>query len=361
MTLPPPSVPPQELRVAQSRSAYRWPLRLCLAALAFAALVAVSARSAPWNPGDAPRVVLLYEGGGVLVALAAVAWAVVMFRNRLVVTIGGKGLVLRRGRAEASVPVSALEAVGIAWPVTDPVWTVWFDPAAAPDVAAVTKVDGRAAALLRDGVLRPGRLDAVRDASTATFGVPWRVVDDAGEDVPPPAADALTRADRVIVDGRCRYRNERGGALLAVACGRLVKQATARNGFVALNPDRGRRTIVLRDPHAERLLVFERTSRLRGRGRMRVLDADGRLVGRIRGSHEPSFHSADGTLLGTTRGDGGRYVVTGVDGRESASLRTKSGADDGRMWLHRSPSAPDALRALTLALPMVVRIARQSS
>ncbi|MFC4053754.1 hypothetical protein ACFOY4_29030 [Actinomadura syzygii] len=144
------------------------------------------------------------------------------------------------------------------------------------------------------------------------------------------------------MDDRGRYRSERGGALLAVACG-------------------GRRTVVLRDPHTARLLVFKRPPL--GRDRMRVLDADGRLIGRIRGSREPSFHAADGMLLGATRGDGGRYVVTGVDGRESASLRrAQGGADDeGRWRLHRSPSAPAALRALTLALPLLVGVASRPS
>ncbi|TYK44912.1 hypothetical protein [Actinomadura decatromicini] len=338
MSVPPPSVPPQELRVAPGRRAYRWPLRIGLAALALAALAALAAQIGLWDADDALQVVILLGIG----ASAAAAWAAVIFRTRLVVTIDAKGLVLRRGGARASVPVSALDAVGIAWPVADPVWTVWFDPAAAPGVAAVTKTEGGSAPLLRGRLLPPGRLDAVRDAATGTLGVPWRVVDDAGEEVEPPPPNALTRADRVTVDDRGRYRSERGGALLAVACGR-------------------RRTVVLRDPYAAPLLVFKRPPL--GGDRMRVLDADGRLIGRVRGSREPSFHAADGMLLGTTRGDGGRYVVTGVDGRESASLRRAraEGGDDGRWRLHRSPSAPAALRALTLALPMLVGAASRPS
>ncbi|TYB41989.1 hypothetical protein [Actinomadura chibensis] len=335
MSVPPPSVPPQELRVAPGRRAYRWPLRTCLAALALAALAALAARTGALDAEDARRAAVLLGIG----ALAAAGWAAVIFRTRLVVTIDAKGLVLRRGGARASVPVSALDAIGIAWPVADPVWTVWLDPAAAPGVAAVAKVEDGAAPLLRGRLLPPGRLDAVRDAATGTLGVPWRVVDDAGEEVEPPPPDALTRADRVTVDDRGRYRCERGGALLAVACGR-------------------RRTVVLRDPHAARLLVFKRPPL--GRDRIRVLDADGRLIGRVRGSREPSFHAADGMLLGTTRGGGGRYVVTGVDGRESASLRVPADGEGGTR-LYRSPSAPAALRALTLALPLLAGAAPRPS
>ncbi|MFI0481235.1 hypothetical protein [Actinomadura sp. 9N215] len=364
MSVAPPTVPP-ELRITLGRGAYRWPLRVCLAALAAGLLVPLSMRAGggAWEPDEARRVIALYGGGGALVAVAAVLWALVIFRNRLVVTIGEKGLVLRRGKRRAVVPAAAVDAVGIVWPVADPVWTVWFDPEAAPEVGDVAKVEGGAATLLRDRSLPSGWLPAVRAAATESLGVRWRVLDDEGEEVARPPADALARADRVLVDGKGRYRDQGGGALVAVPCGRLARRAAGEGRFrrePGRGRGRGRRTIVLRDPHAGRLLAFKKTSWLTG-GRMRVYGADGRLIGVINGSREPSFHTAGGMLLGTTRQDGDRHVVTGIDGRESASLRTGSGADDGGMWLERSRSAPDPLRTLTLALPMVVRLARQPS
>lgn len=359
------SVPPPELKITLGRRAYRRPVGLSLAGLALGLVFSLATMPAgeAWTPGLDRRVIVFCGGAGVLIALAGALWALVLHRSRLIVTIGEKGLVLRRGEKEAVVPAAAVDAVGITWPVGDPVWTVWFDPEAVAGVGAVAKVgaDGRAATLLRDGSLPSGWLPAVRAATTGTLGAGWRVVDDAGAEVPPPPADALSKADRVLVDGTGRYRDERGGGLLAIACGRPAGGPEARSGALPLASDRGRRTVVLRDPHAGTLLVFKRTSRLPGRDRLRVLDADGRLVGEVRGGHEPSFHAAGGMFLGAARhAGGGRYVVTGVDGRESASLRTESGADDGRMRLTRSPSAPAALRTLTLALPIAVRIARQS-
>ncbi|MFI0369813.1 hypothetical protein ACH35V_18230 [Actinomadura sp. 1N219] len=363
MSVPPPTRSLPDLRVTLGRGAYRWPFRVCLAALAIGLLISLSTRtggSAAWGAGEARRAIAVYGGGGALVALAAIVWAFVIFRNRLVVTVGEKGLVLRRAKKQAVIPADAVRAVGIVWPVADPVLTVWFDTAAAPDAGAIVKVDGDAAALLRDRSLPSGWLPAVRAAATENLGASWRVLDDEGEEVEQPRADALARADRLLVDGAGRYRDQGGGALIAVACGRLARRGPGPARF-RRNPDRGRRTIVLRDPHAGRLLAFKKTSRLTGGGRMRVFDADGRHVGTIERLREPSFYSAGGTLLGTTRRHGDRHVVTGVDGRESASLRTKSGADDSRMWLERSRSAPDQLRTLTLALPMVVRLARQAA
>ncbi|TMR02704.1 hypothetical protein ETD83_11855 [Actinomadura soli] len=363
MSVPPPSRSQPELRVTLGRGAYRWPLRVCLAALTVGLLISLSTRAgggAAWAPGEARRAIAVYGGGGALIALAAIVWAIVIFRNRVVVTVGEKGLVLRRAKQQAVIPADAVHAVGIVWPVADPVWTVWFDTEAAPDVGAVAKMDGDAVALHRDRSLPSGWLPSVRTAATETLGTAWRVLDDKGEEVEQPRADALAKADRLLVDGTGRYRDQGGGALVAVACGRLARRGPGPARF-RRNPDRGRRTIVLRDPHAGRLLAFRKTSRLAGGGRMRVFDADGRHLGTIKRLREPSFHAAGGTLLGTTRRHGDRHIVTGVDGRESASLRTKSGADDGRMWLERSRSAPDLLRTLTLALPMVVRLARQSS
>ncbi|TDB88401.1 hypothetical protein E1264_11525 [Actinomadura sp. KC216] len=363
MSVPPPSRSQPELRVTLGRGAYRRPLRIGLAALAVGLLVSLSTRTgdgAAWAPGEARRVVTIWGGGGALIALAAALWAFVIFRNRLVVTIGEKGLVLRRARHQVVVPGGAVRAVGIVWPVADPVWTVWLDTEAAPDVAAVAKMDGGAIALHRSRSLPSGWLPSVRTAATETLGAAWRVLDDEGGEVEEPRPDALSRADRLLVDGTGRYRDQGGGGLVAIACGRLARRGPGPARF-RRNPDRGRRTIVLRDPHAGRLLAFKKTSRLAGGGRMRVFDADGRHIGTINRLREPSFHAAGGTLLGTTRRHGDRHVVTGVDGRESASLRTRSGADDGRMWLERSRSAPDLLRTLTLALPMVVRLARQSS
>lgn len=343
------------------RRAYRWPFRVLLAALAAGLAVSLSTRSnaEAWDPEKARQVIVLYGGGAALVALAAVLWAVRIHRTRLIVTIGEKGLTLRRGRREAEVPAGAVRAVGITWPVTDPVWTLWLESEAAPDVAAVAETDGHAVTLHKGGSLPSGWLEAVRTATADTLGAAWRVVDDEGEEVPAPVPDALSAAGRVLVDGTGRYRDERGGALLAVASGRLARRPWGRSGMFPMNPNAGRRTIVLRDPHARALLVFRRRSRLVGRDTTRVLDADGRLLGILRGGPEPSFHATDGMLLGSARQAGGRLTVTGVDGRESATLRTKSDADDSRMWLHRSPSAPEPLRTLLLALPTAIRIARQ--
>ncbi|RFS82370.1 hypothetical protein D0T12_26540 [Actinomadura spongiicola] len=342
MSVPSPSPPAPSgaapvLRVTLGRGAYRWPFRVALAALAVGALAGPSSRAAGY-------------GGGALVALAAAVWAFAIHRDRLVVTMTGTGLVLRRGADEATVPGGAVDAVGIVWRGTDPVWTVWFDPGAAPGVDAVTTVEGDAAVLLRDRDLPSGRLPAVRAAVTEELGLRWRVLDGTGEEIDPPKADALGRADHVLVDGVLtngglangagRYRDERDGALLAVAS--------------------GRRTVVLRDPNAGRLLVFRRTPRPTRRRIVRVSDADGRFLGTVRGPREPSFHTPSGMLLGTTRQHGDRHVVTGIDGRESASLRRTGGPDEGRVRLERSPSAPEPLRTLALALPLVVRSARRS-
>ncbi|URM93181.1 hypothetical protein LUW76_01815 [Actinomadura madurae] len=204
MSVPPPAVPPPDLRMTLGRGAYRWPFRIFLAALAAGLAVSLSTRSnaEAWDPEKARQVITAYGGGAALVALAAVLWAVRIHRTRLIVTIGEKGVTLRRGRREAAVPVSALRAVGITWPVTDPVWTLWLESEAAPDVAAVAGTDGRTVTLLRSGSLPSGWLEAVREAATGTLGVAWRVVDDEGEEVPAPGADALSSARRVLVDGR---------------------------------------------------------------------------------------------------------------------------------------------------------------
>ncbi|RKS73643.1 hypothetical protein BZB76_4345 [Actinomadura pelletieri DSM 43383] len=342
MSVPSPSPPAPSgaapvSRVTLGRGAYRWPFRVALAALVVGALAAPSSRTAA-------------IGVGALLALAAAVWAFLIHRDRLVVTLADTGLVLRRGAEEATIPVGAVDAVGIVWRGTDPVWTVWFDTGAAPGVDAVTTVEGDAAVLLRDRDLPAGRLPAVHAAVTEHLGLRWRVLDDTGEEIDPPKADALARADQVLVEGVLvngglakgagRYRDERGGTLLAVASGR------------------GR--VVLRDPHAARLLVFRRTPLPARRKVVRVSDADGRFLGTVRGSQEPSFHTPSGMLLGTTRRHGDRHVVTGIDGRESASLRTVGDPGDGRRRLERSPSAPEPLRTLTLALPLVVRSARRS-
>jgi hypothetical protein len=223
--------------------------------------------------------------------------------------------------------------MGTVGPVADPVWTVWFDAEAAASVGSVVEVDDDAAALLRDRSLPPGWLPVVRAAAEEHLGAPWRVLDDAGEVVEPLPVHALTRAASLLVDDAGRYRDPRG-AVMAVVVRR-----------------RGRRTVVLRDPHAGRLLAVRRPARL-GRGVTRVFGADGGLLGTIRGRDEPSFHTRGGTLLGVTRRAGDRRVVTGVDGRESASLGAK---DDAGVLLRRSPSTPEPLRTLALALPLVVR------
>ncbi|WP_165978554.1 hypothetical protein [Actinomadura darangshiensis] len=297
------------------RRAYRRPLRLLLAALTITAVFVLTV----------PEPVRRYGAAGVLVVLAAALWAVRIHRTRLIVTIGEKGVALRRGALEVKIPVSAVDAAGITWPATEPVWTVWFDRSAAPGVEAVAEVDGDAVALFSGASLPSGRLEAARTAAAGILGAEWRVLDDRGEEVPPPAPGALARADRLLVDGTGRFRDERAGTLLAVAS--------------------GRRRIEVRDPHGGVLLVFRRPSRLPGRGGVRVRDGDGRLAGSLHGRSEPSFHDAGGTLLGSALQAGGQCVVTGVDGRRSAALR----AGTGGMALERSPSAPGELRTLALA------------
>ncbi|GAA4396726.1 hypothetical protein GCM10023088_79470 [Actinomadura verrucosospora] len=318
--------------------AYRWPLRVLTAAPAAGAALLLAARpgTGPLDPESARRPLLLCGGGCLLAALAALIWAARLHRARLIVTIGEQGVTLRRSGREAAVPAGAVEAVGIRWPVDDPVWTLWVDPERAPGVEAVAEVDGNAVTLLRGASLPSGWLPAVRTATADRLSAAWRVVDDEGREVPPPAAGALAGARRIVVDGAGRYRDRDGGAVLAVACGR-----------------RGRRTIVLRDPHAAALLVVRGPSRLPGRDRVRVLDADGRPLGFVRGLREPSFHTAGGMLLGTTRATGDGRVVTGVDGRRSATLRIIGDAE-ARVELERSPSAPDPLRTLVLALPVAI-------
>ncbi|TDB98759.1 hypothetical protein [Actinomadura sp. 7K534] len=338
------SVPPPALTITLGRNAYRWPLRICLTALTVGLAVSLSTLTGPGAraPEEAGRAIAGYGGGAALIALAAAVWAFAIYRDRLIVTIGRDGLTLRRRGREATIPAGAVEAVGITWPVADPVWTVWFDSEAAPGVGAVTKIDGRAAVLLRERSLPQGWLEAVHATATETLGACWRVLDDEGREVDPLPRDALREADHVVLDGEGRYRDDRTGALLAVACG-----PTAESPGL---PPPGR-TTVLRDPHARPLLEFR--GGLAG-GRVRVFLADGRPAGEIRGSQEPSFHMPDGTLLGTTRPAGGRHVVTGVDGRESATLWSKGGDGGVRLRLERSPSAPDPLRTLALALPMAV-------
>ncbi|WP_149258550.1 hypothetical protein [Actinomadura sp. K4S16] len=344
MSVPPPAVPPPGLRITLGARAYRRPLGLLLAALAVGAAALPAARSGlgSWEPESARGALLLCGGGCLLASLAAVLWAVRLHLTRLVVTIDAEGVVLRRSGREARVPAGAVDAVGIRWPVSDPVWTLWLDPERAPGVEAVAPVDGKAVALLRDRTLPSGWLQAVRTATAETLGAAWRVVDDEGEEVPPPAAGALSRAPQIAVDGRGRYRDRDGGAVLAVACRR-----------------RGRRTVVLRDPHAAALLVVRGPSRLPGRDRVRVLDPAGRTLGFLRGPREPSFHTAGGMLLGSTRETGGGLVVTGIDGRRSAALGTGGEGDRDEVRLERSPSAPDPLRTLALALPVAFRPGRR--
>lgn len=331
------SVSPPALTITLGRKAYRWPLRVCLAALTAGLAVSLSVVSGPraWDPERARTAIALCGGGAVLVALAAAAWGLLIHRNRLIATIGGDGVTLRRAGREARVPADAVDAVGITWPVADPVLTLWYDPGAAPDAAAVARTEGRAAALFRESSLPEGWAGPVRAAVTGTLGAPWRVVNAEGREVGRPPRDALLRADHILVDDDGVHRDEHSGALLALACGRSLP---------------GGRTVVLRDPHARTLLVFRK-----GRpwsARVRVYRPDGSPVGELRGAQEPSFHTPDGTLLGTTRRTGDRHVVTGVDARESASLQHKDG---GGRRLVRSPSAPEPLRALALALPLAAR------
>jgi len=314
--------------------------------------------------GPAAGPLIGYGGGGLLVGLAGVIWAFTVHRRRLIVTIRADGIALRRRDDEATIPSGAVRAVGLTWPISDPVWTTWYDPAAAPGIDAVTKV-GRhggqeaAATLLRDRSLPAGWLGAVHAATTEILGGAWRVLDERGQEVPGPPPRALFDADRVLVDGEGRYRDERGGALLAQACGTLEKKSTEGASFWAVNPNKGRRSIVLRDPHARTVLIINRLSRTLRRERVAVLDADGNRLGELSGRGRMSLRSADGTPLGTVHDDGGRYLVTDTAGREVAVLRTKSKADNSRMWLEFGTECPDPLRPLALALPIAVRFTRQ--
>ncbi|MFA1537737.1 hypothetical protein [Actinomadura monticuli] len=355
-----------ELRLTLGPRAYRWPFALAVAGpvVGLALCASTLPNEEAWESGAVAGTLVFYGGGGLLVGLAGAVWALAVHRGRLIVTISGDGIALRRRDGEATIPSGAVRAVGLTWPISDPVWTTWYDPAAAPGVDAVTKVGRRApeesaATLLRDRSLPAGWLEEVRAATTEILGGAWRVLDERGQEVPGPPPRALFDADRVLVDGEGRYRNERGGALLAQACGTLERKSTQGASFFAVNPNKKRRSIVLRDPHARTVLVLNRSSRTLGGERMTVLDADGNRLGELGGRGRMSLRSADGTPLGTVRQDGGRYVLTDATGREAASLRTKSGADNSRMWLEFAPGCPEPLRPLALALPIAVRITRQ--
>ncbi|WP_067792910.1 hypothetical protein [Actinomadura formosensis] len=352
-----------ELRVTLGPRAYRWPFAMAVAGPLIG--LGLCASTLPTSyAGTVAGPLIVYGGGGLMVGLVGVIWALTVHRSRLIVTIRGDGIALRHRDDEATIPSSAVHAVGLTWPISDPVWTTWYDPAAAPGIDTVTKVGRRdqkeaVATLLRDRSLPAGWLEAVHAATIEILGGTWRVLDDRGQEVPGPSPRALFDADRVLVNGEGRYRNERGGALLAQACGRLMKKSTEGASFFATNPNKRRRSIVLRDPHARTMLIINRMPRTLGRERMTVLDADGNSLGELGGRGEMSLRSAGGTLLGTVHQDGGRYAVTDTTGREVASLRTKSKADNSRMWLEFSPECPEPLRPLALALPIAVRITRQ--
>ncbi|WP_346044944.1 hypothetical protein [Actinomadura chokoriensis] len=354
----------QELQVTLGPRAYRWPVGMAVAGPVVGLLIVASTLpdAMAWGSGVPMSTALFYGGGGLVVGLAGLIWALHVHRTRLIVTMGSDGVVLRRRDAEAALPASGVCAIGITWPISDPTWTLWYDPAAGPGIDTVTKVEQHgheaAATLLRDRSLPVGWLEAVRTA-TEILDAAWRVLDDRGQEVPEPPRRALFEADRVLVDGEGRYRNERGGALLAQACGPLVKQTTEGASFWGINPNKGRRSIVLRDPHARTLLIINRASRTLGKERITVLDSDGHRLGELSGRGTMSLRSADGTPLGTARQDGDQYAVTDATGREVASLRTKSSADNSRMWLEFSHECSEALRPLALALPIAVRLTRQ--
>ncbi|MFI0404858.1 hypothetical protein [Actinomadura sp. 3N508] len=353
-----------ELQITLGARAYRWPFGLAVGGPAIGLLISASAFTNDYPKEAVPRTLVFYGGIGLLVGLAGIAWAIRMFRNRLIVTIGEDGIVLRRREDEATIPSSAVHAVGLTWPLTDPVWTTWYDPAMAPSgIDALTKVgrhaEEAAATLLRDRTLPAGWLEAAHNATTEILGGTWRVLDDRGQEVPEPPPRALFDAGRILVDGTGRYRNERGGALLAQACGWLKKKSTGGASFFSVNPNKASRSIALRDPHARTVLIINRLARTWGKERLTVLDADGKRLGQISGRRALSLRSADRTRLGTVRDRGGRFAVEDTAGREAASLRTKSQADDSRMWLEISPDCSDSLRPLVLALPIAVRVIRQ--
>ncbi|QKW33606.1 hypothetical protein HUT06_05820 [Actinomadura sp. NAK00032] len=355
-----------ELQVTLGPRAYRWPFALAVAGPAVGLLICATTlpNGDAWESGAVTGPLVFYGGGGLLVGLAGAVWALTVHRTRLIVTISGDGIALRRRDGEATIPSAAVRAVGLTWPISDPVWTTWYDPAAAPGVDAVTAVGRRgaqeaAATLLRDRSLPAGWVEAVHAATFEILGGGWRVLDDRDREVPAPPPRALFEADRVLVDGEGRYRNERGGALLAQACGPLAKRSTGGASFWGANPNKKRRSITLRDPHARTLLLVNRSSRTLGKERVTVLDAGGNRLGELSGRGEMSLRSAGGAPLGTVRRDGGRHVVLDTAGREAASLRTKSKADNSRMWLEFAPDCPEPLRPLVLALPIAVRLTRQ--
>lgn len=354
-----------ELQVTLGPRAYRWPVGVAVAGPVVGLLIVASTvpDAMAWGSGIPMRTALFFGGGGLLVGMVGLIWAIYVHGTRLIVTIRGDGVVLRRREAEVMIPASDVCAVGITWPISDPAWTLWYGSAAGAGVDTVAEVVQRgreaAATLLRDRSLPAGWLEAVHAATKEIVGSAWRVLDDSGQEVPEPSRRALFQADRVLVDGEGRYRNERGGALLAQACGRLVRRSTEGASFWGINPNKGRRSIVLRDPHARTLLVINRASRTFGRERITVLGSDGHRLGELSGRGAMSLRADDGAPLGTVRQDGDRYVVTDTTGRRAASLRTKSSADNSRMWLEFSPECPEPLRPLALALPVAVRLSRQ--
>ncbi|MEU5991313.1 hypothetical protein ABZ806_20285 [Spirillospora sp. NPDC047418] len=354
-----------ELQVTLGPRAYRWPVGVAVAGPVVGLLIVASTLPDAMARGSGVPMstALFYGGGGLLVGLTGLIWAVHVHRTRLIVTMRSDGVVLRRRDAEAVIPASGVCAVGITWPISDPTWTLWYDSTVESGIDALATVERRgheaAATLLRDRSLPAGWLDAVQTATTEIVGGAWRVLDDRGQEVAEPQQRALFEADRVLVDGEGRYRNERGGTLLAQACGRLVKQSTGGASFWGINPNKGRRSIVLRDPHARTLLVVNRASRTLGKERVTVLAPDGHRLGELSGRGNMSLRSADGAPLGTVRQDGDQHTVADSTGREVASLRTKSSADNSRMWLQFSPDCPEPLRPLALALPIAVRLGRQ--
>ena len=356
-----------ELQLSLGRRAYLWPVRLVVAGLVAGLVISLSTLSnaAAWDPGQVWQVIAFYGGAGLLVAAGGTAMGFVLHRRRLIVTMSAKGIALRRRKSQAFIPADAVHAVGLRWPIDDPTWTVWYDSEAAPGVNAVTTVQNAATSqamvtLFHDRSLPRGWLEAVYAATEEILGADWRVLDDQNHEVPRPVSDALLRVDHILIDGEGRYRNERGGTLLAQTCGRLAKLRTGGASFFATNPNKARRTVVLRDPHARTVLIINRASTTFGRERIHVLDVTGQHIGRIRGRHEFSFHSGDGTPLGRAHRTADRFVLTDVRGDEAGSLRIKSSADNSRMWLTLSSASAEPLRVLALALPIAVRLTRQS-
>ncbi|WP_207924264.1 hypothetical protein, partial [Actinomadura bangladeshensis] len=173
-----------ELQVTLGPRANRWPVGVTVAGPVVALLIVASTLpdAMARRSGVPMSTALFYGGGGLVVGLAGLIWAIYVHRTRLIVTMRSDAVVLRRRHAEAALLASGVCAIGITWPISDPTWTLWYDPATGSGVDAVAKVERQGheatATLLRDRSLPVGWLEAVRSATTEILGGAWRILDD---------------------------------------------------------------------------------------------------------------------------------------------------------------------------------------